>query len=142
MISTRSVFNITQGLIEQLPPDHDGRNLWLMTYGTSEAAIEIRDSYLKKNGVGVHIEPIKISYSDENEVAQPTANDRQEGGDHYKNKKIQPWDYIIANEIPFLEGNIIKYITRHPVKNGLQDILKAKHYLDKLIEVHKERGDT
>ena len=66
------------------------------------------------------------------------ANDRQVGGDHYKNKNIQPWDYIIANDIGYLEGNIIKYISRWREKNGLADLAKAKHYLDKLIETEEE----
>jgi hypothetical protein len=67
-----------------------------------------------------------------------TANDRQVGGDHYKNKSIQPWDFIIANDIGYLEGNIIKYISRWREKNGLADLAKAKHYLDKLIETEEE----
>lgn len=62
-----------------------------------------------------------------------SANDTQVGGSHYA-KAIQPWDYIIANNIGYLEGNIIKYVTRYKDKNGLQDLLKAQHYLKKLIE--------
>ena len=62
------------------------------------------------------------------------ANDRQEGGTHYKGKAIQPWDYIISNNIGYLEGNIIKYVSRWKDKNGLEDLKKARHYLDKLIE--------
>jgi hypothetical protein len=62
------------------------------------------------------------------------ANDRQEGGDHYQNKAIQPWDYIISNNIGYLEGNVIKYVSRWKEKHGLQDLKKARHYLDKLIE--------
>ena len=62
------------------------------------------------------------------------ANDVQVGGDHYKKKTIEPWDYIIANNLGFLEGNAIKYITRHKEKNGVQDIDKAIHYLTKLKE--------
>ena len=62
------------------------------------------------------------------------ANDRQEGGDHYQNKAIQPWDYIISNNIGYLEGNVIKYVSRYKEKHGLEDLKKARHYLDKLIE--------
>lgn len=64
-----------------------------------------------------------------------SANDVQEGGAHYKGKAIQPWDYIVANNIGYLEGNVIKYVTRYKDKNGVQDLKKARHYLDKLIEV-------
>jgi hypothetical protein len=61
-------------------------------------------------------------------------NDRQVGGDHYKKLEIQTWDYIIANNIGYMEGNIIKYVSRWKEKGGEKDLLKAKHYLDKLIE--------
>lgn len=63
------------------------------------------------------------------------ANDRQIGGDHYHAQSIQPWDFIVANNLGFLDGNVIKYVTRFRSKDGLQDLEKAKHYLDKLIEV-------
>ena len=65
------------------------------------------------------------------------ANDVQHGGDHYKTKAIQPWDFIISNNIGFLEGNAIKYLCRWRDKGGIQDLEKARHYIDKLIEVEK-----
>lgn len=65
------------------------------------------------------------------------ANEIQVGGDHYKQKGVQPWDYIIANNLGYLEGNVVKYVTRHKDKGGIQDLEKARHYLDKLIEVEK-----
>ena len=67
-----------------------------------------------------------------------SANDKQINGDHYRGA-IQTWDYIIAHDLGFLEGNIIKYVTRFRKKNGVQDLLKAQHYLQKLIEVENER---
>jgi hypothetical protein len=67
-----------------------------------------------------------------------SANDKQINGDHYQGA-IQTWDYILAHDLGFLEGNIIKYVTRFRKKNGVQDLLKAQHYLDKLIEVENER---
>ena len=63
------------------------------------------------------------------------ANKKQVGGKHYRLKAIQPWDYIAANGLGFFEGNIVKYITRHRSKGGVEDLLKAKHYLEKLIEL-------
>ncbi len=62
------------------------------------------------------------------------ASERQEGGNHYRYLKIQPTEFIHKNGIPFIEGNIIKYIIRHKSKNGLEDLKKAKHYLDLLME--------
>ena len=59
----------------------------------------------------------------------------QEGGNHYKNFTIQPTEFIYKNGIPFIEGNVIKYVIRHRSKNGLQDLKKAKHYIDLLIEL-------
>jgi len=57
---------------------------------------------------------------------------------HYNERKMEPLDYIIANELDFLEGNIIKYITRYTYKGGVNDLLKARTYLEKLIEREKD----
>ena len=61
----------------------------------------------------------------------------QVGGDHYKKLKIQPIEFIHANNIPFIEGNIIKYIVRWRDKNGIKDLEKVKHYVDLLIDLEK-----
>ena len=65
------------------------------------------------------------------------ANQTQVGGNHYKSKAIQPWDYIAANELGYFEGNIVKYVSRWKDKGGLDDLRKARHYLDKLIELRE-----
>ena len=67
-----------------------------------------------------------------------SANDTQVAGNHYKGKAIQPWDYIMANNLGYLEGNIVKYVSRWRDKGGIEDLRKARHYLDKLIEVEME----
>ena len=59
----------------------------------------------------------------------------QIGGTHYSKHKIQPWDYVAANDLGYFEGSIIKYITRWRDKGGVEDLKKARHFLDKLIEV-------
>jgi hypothetical protein len=66
------------------------------------------------------------------------ANDRQVGGQHYKDQGIQPWDFIAANNLGFFEGNIVKYITRWRAKGGVADLEKVKHYIEKLIELNTE----
>ena len=63
------------------------------------------------------------------------ANEEQIGGRHYMDKPFQPWDFIVGNKMGYLEGNIIKYVSRYKEKNGVEDLIKASHYLDKLIEV-------
>jgi len=59
---------------------------------------------------------------------------KQTNPDHYSGLAIEPLDYIIANKMDFLEGNIIKYVTRYPNKGGVDDLIKARNYIDKLIE--------
>ena len=62
----------------------------------------------------------------------------QVGGSHYTSLSIQPWEYMQSLMTPeefegYLRGNVIKYISRYPEKNGVQDLQKAQHYLAKLI---------
>ena len=59
---------------------------------------------------------------------------KQVGGNHYQNMAIQPSEFINKNNIPFAEGNAIKYLCRHKQKNQKQDLLKAKHYIDMAID--------
>lgn len=65
------------------------------------------------------------------------ALETQVGGNHYKSKAIQPVEYIHANNIGYFEGNVIKYVTRWRDKNGIQDLEKAIHYLELLINLEK-----
>ena len=66
------------------------------------------------------------------------ANDVQVGGTHYQ-ITIQPWDYIAANNLGYFEGNVVKYVSRWRDKGGIDDLRKARHYIDKLIEVETAR---
>lgn len=68
------------------------------------------------------------------------ALDIQVGGGHYKNLAIQPIEYIMKNNLSYCQGNIVKYTTRYKDKNGIEDLKKAKHYIDMLIE--EEEGDS
>ena len=63
------------------------------------------------------------------------ALDTQIGGNHYKRYAIQPVEFIYRNNFDFLTGNCIKYLCRHKDKNGKEDLLKARHYIDMLIEL-------
>lgn len=60
---------------------------------------------------------------------------------HYKSK-IEPIDFILANDLNFVEGNIIKYIARYKKKGGLEDLLKGLYYLEKLINQVKNKENN
>jgi len=70
-----------------------------------------------------------------------SANDTQIAGGHYKDKPIQPWDYIAANNLGYFEGNVVRYISRWRDKGGVDDLRKAKHYIEKLIELETQVKD-
>lgn len=72
----------------------------------------------------------------------PRALDVQEGGDHYKALAIQPVEYIQRNGLGFCEGNVVKYVTRWRTKNGVEDLRKARHYIDLLIEYSEANDDA
>jgi len=74
---------------------------------------------------------------EEDEAMSKIANATQVGGTHYKDKKLQPWDAIAAWDCGFLDGNVIKYVVRYRSKGGVEDLKKARHYLDKLIELEE-----
>ena len=61
------------------------------------------------------------------------------GPNHYKSCTIEPIEFVLANKLSFLEGNIIKYICRYKNKGGIEDLEKAQHYLQFLLEVEKSR---
>ena len=64
------------------------------------------------------------------------ANEKQVAGQHYR-AKIQHWDFVVAAGLGYFEGQITKYVTRWRKKNGVQDLQKAEHFLEKLIEVER-----
>lgn len=71
---------------------------------------------------------------EEVKVESEEATSYQVGGSHYQKYRIQPVDFITQNELPFCEANVIKYVLRHADKNGKQDLEKAKHYIDLIIQ--------
>jgi hypothetical protein len=62
-------------------------------------------------------------------------DDKQVDGNHYKNTEIQHWNYVAANNLDYFAGQITKYVTRWKKKNGVKDLEKARHFLDKYIEL-------
>lgn len=71
---------------------------------------------------------------DGNKAIAEMHGNKQVGGDHY-HMVIEPAYFIRANNIPFHEGNVIKYVCRHQKKNGAEDIKKAIHYLEMILEM-------
>lgn len=69
-----------------------------------------------------------------------SALDTQPGGDHYRSKAIQPVEYIHANDLGFLEGCIVKRITRWRDKDGIQDLRKIQHECELLIELEARKA--
>lgn len=64
----------------------------------------------------------------------------QIGGSHYR-MAIEPIEFIVKNDIPYREGNVIKYVTRHKKKNGAEDIRKAIHYLEMILSDYDEEKE-
>lgn len=89
---------------------------------------------IAKTAVGKNIE-LKIDAS-----LEKNPLDVQIGGNHYKDMAIQPIEFTLKNNLNFCQGNIIKYVCRYKSKNGIQDLEKAKHYIDLLIA--HERKNT
>jgi len=65
-----------------------------------------------------------------------SAFDTQEGGDHYKTMALQPLQYILTNDLPYVEGRVTEYMARWRNKGGLMDLKKARHLIDLAIEFH------
>lgn len=82
-------------------------------------------NWIDTNNFDAEIDKVESS----NSVSHPT---------HY-NQGIEVWDFILSHNLNFLEGNIIKYVCRYKHKNGLEDLKKAKQYLDKLIETEENK---
>ena len=80
------------------------------------------------------VDEVDYQYDEGNALAT------QVGGDHYSKLAIQPVEYINANHLSYLQGNVIKYVTRFKNKGTpLQDLQKAKHYIDMLIELEDKK---
>ena len=70
------------------------------------------------------------------------ANSTQIGGNHYKETKIQHWDYAASNNFDYFQGQITKYVDRWKRKNGIEDLRKAKHFLEKYIEIAEDKKNS
>jgi hypothetical protein len=87
------------------------------------------------------IEVTPEELEDWNKKMALNALDKQVAGNHYKDMQIQPIEYIHANAMGYMEGNVVKYISRWRKKNGMADLEKAKHYIELLIELETRRAN-
>ena len=115
------------------------------------------DKYMKnyKNTVKIlwqrHTHPEELPFIDDEpsindqyaeiEKVRQSAWQKQEGGSHYKNLKIQPMQYALENKLDYAQANVVKYVTRHKEKNGKEDLLKAIHNLELMIEFYYGGGE-
>lgn len=103
------------------------------------SAISLAGSY--SSYYSKYFELVENKVDTETKVKSKSALDKQVSGSHYKDFKIQPAEYCHANNIPFLEGNVIKYTSRHRAKNKKKDLEKAIHCLELLIELEYGNED-
>jgi hypothetical protein len=96
-------------------------------------------STLKKQPAHV-IEVTPEELEEWNKKMTQNALEKQVDGNHYKDLPIQPIEYIHANAMGYMEGNVVKYISRWRKKNGMADLEKAKHYIELLIELENRRA--
>jgi hypothetical protein len=105
-----------------------------MCYNSSPSAKTLADAY-KAYAEGNEDTVSQRPYCDQGDVMS-----KQVGGNHYR-KAIQPWDIIEEWQLGYFRGNVLKYILRAPYKNGKEDLEKAKHYLEYIIENYDRLKD-
>lgn len=100
-------------------------------------------SYPPLNPLNIPKEALRHGHYGGTAGQENTANARQIGGEHYrKYGHLQPWDVIIHFKLDYLTGNAVKYLLRWRDKGGIEDIRKAMHYIEKLVEsIDKQRKE-
>lgn len=115
--------------------NNEYQNTHLTKNKTYKVEKELKHTYLICDDLGKYDYYTKPRFTElqteqqTEELIKPTYYNKENG--------ISPFDYIKANNLNYFEGNLIKYITRYKEKNGLEDLLKAKTYLDELIKQNK-----
>ena len=121
---------------------NDVRNMWGYTGTYKGKKLSVMGHGIGIPSVSIYATELINEYGEQVEVKppphlashKPKATDKQVGGNHYKDFKIQPIKYIQANNLSYCEANVVKYVTRWRSKNGIEDLKKAKHYIDLLME--------
>ena len=117
--------------IYQIRKEHNRKNQQLRAnFIELEDVCSVLDEPLFSNLHDSFNEPAPVTF-----IPPTNANTVQIGGNHYKQQDIQPWDAIHSWGLGFFSGNVVKYVARHQIKGGVEDLKKAQHYLTKLIEI-------
>ena len=107
------------------------QNLHDFTTGKSDDITALADACLTVEAITG--KSVTFNTGDTQSALPKKPIDTQVGGNHYQKYKIQPVEFIMKNNVPYVEGNVIKYVMRFRDKHGLEDLLKARQYLDMLI---------
>lgn len=128
-------YDLTKHMVLDQDDDWDTA-VWFEEYDTRDKRYEQLKKHNKViwmvNPAHTSIEPIENTY-----IFNPLVS--QVGGGHYKDRAIQPIEYIIANDLNFNKGNVVKYITRYEDKGGINDLAKVVHYT--LLEAFAQYGE-
>ena len=109
----------------------------LRVFGTKEEIDSMRSKYTIKEQALEYLGKLEREASD---IKKELKRREQVGGTHYEKMAIQPIEFINANNLSYMQGNVIKYVCRYHDKNGIEDLEKAKHYIDMMIaELTHER---
>jgi hypothetical protein len=95
---------------------------------------ELIDDHNEDKAYQAMLESVHNSLANKVEEASISMFDKQHGGSHYSSMKIQPMEFALANNLNYGQANAIKYICRYENKNGLEDLKKAIHCIELLIE--------
>jgi hypothetical protein len=102
--------------------------------------ILIQRDLMRLNPKSVQVELAPLFKGEEmHPIEEILAEKRQVGGSHYTEMPIEPWEIIERNNLNYWEGNVLKYLLRYKYKGGVEDLEKAKHYIDYLIEYTQRR---
>ena len=117
---------------------YSGRELKLHPFMCVCGVSFLAEMYLREHQAFCEYWAERKSVREDSDRKESGANASQVGGQHYKAKAIQPWTYIAANNLGYFEGNVVKYVSRWRDKGGVEDLRKAVHYLQKLIELETD----
>lgn len=121
--------------------DIKGRDILWSRHTHPEELPFIDDEPKRKRIIVTISKPLLNDQYAEIEKVRQSAWQKQEGGSHYKNLKIQPMQYALENKLDYAQANVVKYVTRHKEKNGKEDLLKAIHNIELMIEFYYGGGE-